>query len=584
MPYEVGEPPESFVSRLARINRVWSAETLCGDMGIGFGNVLAGRSEALLRLAELVGMDPAPLLGAACTRSGKLWTIHGQTLSRDGLVRGGRRVCAACLRDDRLASGLPADVAPYGRTVWQVAHLRTCRVHGVAVKALPGPPVDWRAERDFAARLASCPDDLDALAQAQPRREPSPFEDYLTSRLAGVPGPDWLDGLPFHAAAKSCEVLGAVAAFGRRRNLNLLDDADWHRASAVGFRVMAGGPDAVDAFLSDLRFSHSGGWAVANGPLAWFGRLYTWLAANTGDPGHDELRRVVVRNLVENVPLSPGQKVFGKVLGERKIHSFRTAFLETGVHPTRLRKVLRFAGHLPRASDGRSDHEVTFDAVASARLLRRLASAYTFLELGPALNASRLQAKLLVDGGVLKPVLDGSDAEVGWKCYAREDVDAFLTDLRREACPSDVAPPGAYSIRSAAKRACCHSVEVVRLILERRLGRVAELRGVRGYDAMLVKIDEVRREVRGRELDGILPSAAYKLLRTNWRAVDALVENGVIRTVVRRHLANRVPVSVISHDEIKRFEDGYVSLFKAAQGFGRPPRQRRDDCSGTPIR
>ena len=568
LPFASGETPESYVSRLARANGIESASQFAGDLGIGFQHVLAGRDDALAKVAELAGVAPEALSREACARFGNLWTLRGQTLARDGLTRGIRHVCAACFADDARDSNLPPGSACRGLSTWQVAHLRTCHVHGLAMGPLTVPSAGWIAERDLAARVGPFVDRLEAFALAQAPRKQSPLEAYLSARLDGAASPHrWLDALPFHAAAKACEMVGAVYVFGKMQNLDLLGDADWHKAGAEGYGILVGGPVGIDAFLADLRRSHDRGRAVANGPQAWFGRLYTWLAFNNRDPGYGPLRDLITRHLADNVPLAPGQKVFGGEVAERRVHSLRTAFLETGVHPTRLRKILAFAGHLA-ADDVGSDHQVTFNAVATHDLLRRLTGAYTGQDLPSALNAKRVQAKLLVRAGFLKPVVAGADADVGWKCYAREDVEKFLADLSRDAVPVAAAPDGAYPMQDAAKRACCHSSEIVTLILNRRLAWVGRVKGVRGYGAILVDVSEVRRLVRGEELGGVPPSAAYKQLRMNWRSMTALIADGVIRTTIKRHPSHRVPVPVITQEEAERFGRAYVSLFEAARELG----------------
>jgi hypothetical protein len=272
--------------------------------------------------------------------------------------------------------------------------------------------------------------------------------------------------------------------------------------------------------------------------------------------------------MVENTPLGPEDKLFGRPITQRRLHSVRTASLETGLHPTRLRKILAATDHLPGDHSNRTDHELTFDAVTTADILRRFSTALTHLELCTYLNAHRVQTKQLVDGGYIRPIVDGPDEEIGWRCYAREDVDAFLQELAWGSISIDQAPPGAFPISEAAKRACCRTTEIVDLILSRRLKWVGRLSWAHGYNAILVQVSEIRAQVRGQELEGYTLTEVYKCLRVSAQVVNALVDKGILRTSIQRHPVNRSPTRIIAAQEFKHFRRTYVTLFEAAGNLG----------------
>nr|WP_246389283.1 TniQ family protein [Microvirga mediterraneensis] len=567
-----GETPASFVSRLACRNWRPSMRVFCSEMAVPFQGIVDGSPTALGRIAELVGIPSENLLKGAIMREGKAYRAGQEAvLTRLSLRRERVMGCASCLSKDIASSDLPREAAPYGRMIWNLTHIRRCPVHGTPLVELA------RAKRnnfnhDFARLIEPVIDQIEHMAAASVPASPSRLETYLLERLDGrTSSSRWLDKLPFYAAARTCEMLGAVAVFGRRQNLNHLGDADWIRAGDVGFGIASAGEAAIDVFLTELRVSHQDGWLAANGPQAWFGRVYQWLAFGTSDPAYDELRDIFTRNLVDNTPLGPGNELFGKPVRQRKVHSLRTAFLETGVHPSRLRKILTKTGHLKADQLGKSDHEVVFDAVATADLLRRLSDALTHVELMPYLNANRVQVDILIREGFLRPIVEGTDEEVGWRCYAREDADQFLQTLTAEARDVDAAPEGTFSIPDAAKRANCHSTEIVDLIRQRRLAWVGRLGAVHGYNSILVEDREIRERVRGPELEGYTLNQTYKRLRINSHAVNALIDKGVLKTVVQRHPASRTPLRIVPFAEFKWFQAQYVTLFEAARILGLHP-------------
>ncbi|MFX5603107.1 hypothetical protein ABTD90_21405, partial [Acinetobacter baumannii] len=74
---------------------------------------------------------------------------------------------------------------------------------------------------DFSRNVAAAIPAIDRLADEATRRPASGLETYLLDRIEGRADYPWLDRLPFSAAAWSTEVVGAVAEFGKRVNLDL---------------------------------------------------------------------------------------------------------------------------------------------------------------------------------------------------------------------------------------------------------------------------------------------------------------------------------------------------------------------------
>ena len=122
-------------------------------------------------------------------------------------------------------------------------------------------------------------------------------------------------------------------------------------------------------------------------------------------------------------------------------------------------------------------------------------------------------------------------------------------------------------IPTAAKRACCHSTEIVDLVLRGDI-RTGRRCGAEGYMAVLVDIAEVRSRVRGKELDGLTVDQVQRCLRINPRTLKMLIADGVLASSVQRHPVHRVPVPVVSQHELDRFRRTYVALFEAATTLG----------------
>lgn len=567
VPVADGESPASHVSRLARCNFVRSARQFCSDMGFSFQHVVDGDRETLKGIADLAWMSPDALLLNALVRAPDGWRLRGERLTKPSLRRDRLHVCPACLAADVATSGHPAALAVYGRVTWLISHVRTCPLHGVALVEVGGD-LDRDTVHDFSARVGPASERLERLADAAERRPASALENYLLGRLAGAPSPSpWLDGLEFHAAAKFCEMLGAVALHGRTPQLNGLSDADWQAAGGVGFDIASGGEAGVWEFLRGLQTSYrcaKGGKEKAN---AFFGRLYQWLA-NAADPSFEPLRDLIRRYAVENMALAPDDLLFGQPVEKRRLHSLYTASREYGIHPTRLRNILASRGMLPPDHADRTDNLVYFGAEIAGGLLAKLADSISLKVVEKYLNAGRVHARLLADNGLIVPVVTGGAPGIGDHAFARADLDAFMARLLAGTVPVAEPTDKVCDIPKAAKLSNCGGMEVVRLILDRKLVWVGRRTDVGGYLSILVDASEVKRLVRGLPFDGMALIVVERELKSSYYVVKALVEHGHLP--VRRVLnpASRHAIQLVDRKDLEAFRAKYVALAELAAERG----------------
>ncbi len=115
-------------------------------------------------------------------------------------------------------------------------------------------------------------------------------------------------------------------------------------------------------FLANLRDTYPFSRAGTEGPRALFGRIYHVLEFGRDDESYDLLRDIVGNFIRTRLPVGPGEVVFGKPVEQRVLHSIRTLSIETGLHPKRLRKLLRASGVLTDGSGDLVDANRLFDA------------------------------------------------------------------------------------------------------------------------------------------------------------------------------------------------------------------------------
>lgn len=569
LPFMPGETPASYVSRLARINGLPTGRDLCRDLGIRYRGLVEGEAAAVARICELTGSPVEQVLREARIPevSRSLYRLRGQSVIVPSFVAAGIRICPACVAEDiRSAPGsVPGHVAPYGRTTWSVAHLRTCPIHDLAMIDLPGAPLT--TQQDFASVVGPwVTGGGAAAAQAQERRA-SGFERYLLDRLEGRPTCNWFDQLPFYAAARTCEMLGSVLAFGPTRKPKLLGPDDWARSGREGFQVIAEGPVAIADALTGLVASYGGNRATPAGPQAWFGTVYQWLEYQTPDPAYDPLRDLLVRCVADNAPFNPNERMFGKLIPYRKVHSIRSAANEANCECPRLRKALDKAGYLKPGHDLLPDHEVTFDATEAAGFLRMIASAMTLLKAASHLGIDWRQAKQLVDAGHL-PTLAPGVTGTSVPCVAREDLEALVNSLRARAETVPSMPDGACSLPLAVRRAQSRLVDIVGLIRGGGPRWIGCLDGASGLESVLVDVAEVRSRVRRRDLAGLTRREVEQSLGIPTETARILISKGVLAATVQRHPTVPRDVVVVAQEEVERFRARYARVSDLATKLG----------------
>lgn len=558
------ETPASYASRLALRNFV-SARDLAKDFGLSFQKVVDGDPVEIRKLADLGGTSVQDLLANAIRKTGTAFEFRGQNITKVAMRRARVHVCPVCIQEDIASSELSANLAAYGRFDWAIGSIRTCAKHKVALAEV-ARDMQPGQYHDFSRNVAASIPAMDRLADEATRRPPSGLETYLIDRIEGRADYPWLDRLQFSAAAWTTEVVGAVAEFGKRVNLDLLGEDQMYRAGATGFEITKAGAAGIGDFMARLKREHvPKKEGSADGPQATYGKLYMSYAQGLVDPAYDPVRAAMAEHILANFPLGPEDELFGKPVETRRFHSVRTASLTYKMHPKRLRKLIEAEGLVTDRSV--KDRDVLFDATVADRLFEREADSLTLTQVEKYLNAPRPLPKYFLEAGLIRRHSVGSDAlnEV----FFKSELDQFVTTLFRKAETVTHARPGAYEIRTAAPRANCSVVEIARLIVDGRLAWVGRLAGVRGLAAILVDLDEIKSMTALPDLGGLIPANALRALRVNSKVMTGLLRVGAFKTVVHRHPIKRNPQIVIPFEEIDRFKSEYASLFTLAREQGK---------------
>jgi hypothetical protein len=314
--------------------------------------------------------------------------------------------------------------------------------------------------------------------------------------------------------------------------------------------------------------------------------LYEWLAHESNDPAYDPLREVIKTHVIETMPVGPGDDIFGVKIETRRLHSVRSASLELGVHPKRLRKLLHAAGHISSEAIALTDERIVFDATTTHGFLERVAGAMSLKEVGQYINAPRPQEHLLYEAGFIKPFIRGGTETLKNHAFAKQDLDAFLARLLADATDTGLDDGSMLSILDAAKRANCAAAEIVHLILDRKLSRVRRRADEFGYLSVLVDPDEVKHHVRGPELQGLTLRAVERTLRASSAAVKALISNNHLNSGVMLNPVNRCPQRYVREADLDDFMANFASIDTLAREHGsrrKPIRSKLDALAIVPA-
>lgn len=562
---EVGETPTSLASRVAARNFV-SARDLARDFGISFQKIVDGDELEIRRLADLSSAQIQDLLPNAIRKIGTMYELRGQSITKPAIRRAKVHICPLCIQADIARSVLSPELAAYGRPEWAVTAIRTCAKHEVALVEVKRdlPPGQLH---DFARNIADAIPRIDELAEGAVRRRASGLETYLLGRLEGRKEHPWLDTMPFYAAARTIEIVGAVASFGKRINMDKLLDDDWYEAGDVGFDILKSGAIGLTDFMSVLKEEHvpKTDRGSADGPQAVYGKLFMSYAQGLPDPAYDPVRRAMAEHILANFPLGPGDTLFGKPVETRRFHSIRTASITFDLHPKRLRKLIEAEGLI---SDPKlNDRDILFDAAVADRVFRREVDSLTLKEVEKYINAPRPMAQVLYRAGLIQRHVTGIGqmAEV----FFKSELDQFVTSLYRMAVVVAHRTKQMCDVASAAKRTNASTAEVVRLILENRLVWVGRLVDANGVLGLLVNVEEIKPLVQLPALAGLVPADAVRALRVNSKVMKGLLDRNVFKTITQRHPIKRNLTTVIPNEEIERFRTTYVSLFTLARERGK---------------
>ncbi len=570
VPPALYETPISTASRNAVLNHQTNGvHAFCADLGLDFSGLRDGGEAAVAQLAHLLGVSSTTFDTGILRRVGKDFSIRGERILKSTLRRERIHICPACLADDVASSFHPPAASAYCRSHWLLDTIRCCPTHELELVEIPSNV--GANKYDFAAQIGPQLPRLHQLPLKSAPRSEIGFQEYLLARLdQNAPPSGFLDELEFHAASRLCEMLGATMWFNESRKLESLTNRDWLTAGELGFSYARQGRSGIRMALSELQQSFAFSRSGNDGPQAVFGRFFKWLAYSCEDQSFTPVRDLLREHIVETMPVGAGEMLLGQVVERRRLHSIRTASLETGAHAKQLRKILWSLGCFRPEDKGRGDAWCLFEAERYSDLLEDIRDAMPLRVASEYLGAGRVHGRLLFDQGYIQPfVRKSAEHSINEHLFSKRELDGFLSRLLAGAADAQQGDvDGLVTLPAAAKRTNCSSMEIVDLVLNGQIETMRRLPGPLSFFSLLVDVGEVRSRVRG-EYDGeVTARDACARIRTTDSAIRALIASGIFKTRTVTSPKNRCPVEVISLDAVEEFRRAYCTTVSISREWG----------------
>jgi hypothetical protein len=306
------ETHASWAGRLAAFHIAGEVGEFLRDLRIPQSAFLNGHTEFVERLCHIADQEPKVVISRTILRRNPIqYSLNGEVFGSGMLVGKLTKFCPHCLLVDD-AKGSRPNVQRREQLAWRFRSVLVCPVHHVFLMEAPTPPV-WLP--DLSSRVPLGSDIVKMLVDRSIPATPSPVQSYLLDRIAGVSGPEWLDGQAIDQATRATEILGAVMQFGSRVSIGSLTIEDWHRAGHVGWASASKGEAGLrEAFKViqarepepiNARYRHPGN---------KFGALYRWLSLKTNYDDRGPIRDVLRDHIIETEALTTNRKILGKLV------------------------------------------------------------------------------------------------------------------------------------------------------------------------------------------------------------------------------------------------------------------------------
>ncbi|NIZ11927.1 TniQ family protein [Phaeobacter sp. HF9A] len=560
LPLVLGESPASYASRLAYFCGFECGASFCAAADLDLYAISAGEAAQMRGLAALSGSTIEAIARFAVVQDiHRRYRVAGQLVEGRWIVRSKLRLCPLCVAEELETTGQNGFT---GQAGWQMAFLRECPTHGVALVALD-PLGDGSFPHDFSRRVRTHRDEILQLADRAVVSSPSKATRYIAGRIMGEAKLGWLDAVELNPAISFVTLLGVLLVHGAATSPSELEQPALCDATDLGLTIALQGPSAILTALRD-ELPRPSFHEKAQGHL---GPLYEWLSRGARQPYHAPLKALMRQYIIEAFPYGEGDLVLGERVTARRVHTLATFSRQCRVAGKRIRAALVAAGFLKLDPDtGAVLAPGTFDAESAETIRLRLNDGITRIQAMHLLDAPRAQFDALVADGLLTPQEGLGDITPH---FSKQKVENLLDGLIKAATPVPVQemPATACDLQIAARKLVCGAGELVRLILSGQLKAVHVDISRQGYAGLRVDVEEIWPHLEGVGVEGFTREALAKQLGLTYAAIQALLDRQDLVAVKSRSASSRKAALVITPGTLEEFLAVYMPMRELSDLF-----------------
>ncbi|PRZ41273.1 TniQ family protein [Tritonibacter scottomollicae] len=552
--FHEGETATSLAARLARRNGAPKLSSLCSDAELNLLQLTNGAPEAVAQVAAMAGIDASGLQFWTPRLVAPGWFQLGrERIKFTSFSRTALKACPRCLQK---TSG-PTEAAHFG--LWQLTSVRTCQKHGCYLVPLPRIPGNRHAF-DTAYLVAGFepPEPTKSDEQCQT------LECYLRARIEQGPSGTWLDLLPFHVAAQTCEGFGLLLTLGPKARREKATPAQWAAAGTAGYDILRHGPDAFRQRLKDIQQAHP----VDNTLYRTRYRVFfEWQRHRDDDPQFDLIRDLVREFIFRNFPISEGSIVLGHPCPEKYVHSLSTARSRYGMSGWKLVRRLASLGLAERKTSGQG---FVLTGYVRTEIINDIATDFDALlnatDAGKYLGVERFMMAKLTKPGLVEKYFDEKNAS---PLYHPRDLDGFIGKLRARV--ERFKAEDLLDIATASHRVRIPTERLVEIILRNRLPLHAVDPANTRFPDFRVSLAVLRDVITTDHHGTVRPTRAAKILGINIRTIRSLMGTSVLKSCDIVELKSGRKRRYVCAKSLEQFSKSHISMVELATKSGRLP-------------
>ena len=333
---------------------------------------------------------------------------------------------------------------------------------------------------------------------------------------------------------------------------------------SAAFGVIVNGEGALRAAFDEVARRAIGAFEEPN---KIFGKLFARLQYEyRNEQGFDPFRDILRDCILAHWPIAAGEEVLGKSIERRKLHSLRTAELETGIGVKVLEHFLVEAGAIS-PDDDRPPNRKLFDAQANADLLAEIPTLVGPIAMREAVGATRQELVALAEAGVLVPRTQVAKAKNPWRIA---DGLALVAELSAHATAVDAEEESWETLLRASRRKDTDIGYLVQAIRDKHLS-VGQRVGVSGFHGIVLRkfeVDQITsplrrvKEASFSDLSGTVPAATVgrSVGLRDGGTFQRLIEAGHVPAQQIMNPRSGRPQYRMSPEDIGAFHERFVTL------------------------